>query len=115
MTAVVNIYQTTAWRIASNSDRAALYPDFMYIGRRHKLFRLPETPWSNPFHIGKDGTRRQVLEHFVAYLTACPDPIERARTELRDKTLVCFCKPLDCHGDVWAKIANGEEWRRWRR
>lgn len=30
-----------------------------------------------------------------------------AQKELRDKNLVCWCKPNDpCHADIWLEIAN---------
>lgn len=40
------------------------------------------------------------------FLPAQSDLRNQARRELKGKDLVCFCKPKDCHGDVWASIAN---------
>jgi hypothetical protein len=31
---------------------------------------------------------------------------QRALRELRDKVLLCWCKPRDCHGDVIADYVN---------
>lgn len=32
--------------------------------------------------------------------------VERAKRELRGKILGCWCKPLDCHGDVLILVAD---------
>ena len=62
-------------------------------------------PWGNPFHIGQDGTREEVVEKFARWFATSTDA--RARwmrnnlETLRDRTLVCYCAPLPCHGDVF--------------
>lgn len=68
----------------------------VYCGRPSK--------WGNPFHIGKDGTRKEVIAKFKTYLfeSELINDIE----ELRGKVLGCWCKPLPCHCDILAKIAN---------
>ena len=63
-------------------------------------------PWGNPFVIGCDGTREEVIAKHRAWLLSQPELVERARKELKGKTLACCCKPLACHGDVLAEIAN---------
>ena len=55
--------------------------------------------WGNPFVIGKDGDRDQVIEKYRRYLLGREDLIEKL-PELRGKVLGCFCKPKNCHGDV---------------
>ena len=70
----------------------------MYIGRPSK--------WRNPFVIGPDGTREDVVRKFEEYLMLNPVLIEAAKRELKGKDLVCFCAPLSCHGDVLSRIAN---------
>ena len=56
--------------------------------------------YGNPFVIGKDGDRAEVIEKFKAHAEAIlkdkPDWLE----PLRGKDLVCFCAPLPCHADV---------------
>lgn len=56
--------------------------------------------WGNPFIIGPDGDRRDVIMKFTIYaykrLRKEPDWLE----PLRGRDLVCFCAPLDCHGHV---------------
>ena len=66
------------------------------------------TQWGNPFVIGPDGNRDQVCdkyrklyEHDAAFLMA-------VRRLLSGKRLGCVCKPLRCHGDWLAKVANGQ-------
>lgn len=70
----------------------------VYIGR--------PGPWGNPFMIGRDGTRAEVIEKYRAHLMANPHLIEEAKVQLRDKVLGCWCAPLPCHGDVLVEIAN---------
>ncbi len=70
----------------------------VYIGR--------PGPWGNPFVIGKDGTREEVILKYAEHLLADPALVARAKRELRGKTLGCWCKPHICHGDVLMEIAN---------
>lgn len=63
----------------------------VYIGRPSK--------WGNPYEIGKDGTRAQVIEKYRDYLHNSPELME-ALPELEGKILGCWCKPKACHGDV---------------
>ena len=76
----------------------------VYIGR--------PSIFGNPFHIGRDGTREEV----IAKYRACA--VERMATDpkfaaavhgLRGKRLGCFCAPLPCHGDVLVELADAEE------
>lgn len=70
----------------------------VYIGRPSK--------WGNPFTIGRDGTRGEVIAKYKAWLESCPELKAHAKLELRGKMLGCWCAPLACHGDVLAEIAN---------
>lgn len=68
--------------------------DAVYIGRPSK--------WGNPFVLGRDGNRDEVIRKYEAWIaTTDLDP-----TELRGKDLVCWCAPLPCHGDVLLRLAN---------
>jgi hypothetical protein len=71
----------------------------VYIGR--------PSLWGNPFIIGRDGTRAEVVAKYQAWLEARPDMIAKAKAELCGKVLACYCYPLACHGDVLARVANG--------
>ena len=70
--------------------------DFEIFGGRGGLF-------GNPFRIGKDGDRKQVIEKFKIYFWNRINEDEDFRKEcvvLKDKVVGCYCKPLDCHLDV---------------
>lgn len=73
----------------------------VYIGRPSK--------WGNPFMIGRDGNRAEVLQKYRDWIRAPGQEWLRdaARKELRGKILGCWCSPKTCHGDVLAEIANG--------
>ena len=70
----------------------------VYIGRPSK--------WGNPFVIGKDGDRDEVIEKYKAWLLSDIAKIEIAKRELAGKDLVCFCAPKPCHGDVLLDVSN---------
>lgn len=80
----------------------------VYIGR--KTARHPFGPWGNPFVIGPDGNREQVIEKFAEALRTSQDPrfdfMRRFIHQLQGQRLGCYCKPLPCHGDVLAKMAD---------
>ena len=80
-------------------------PDHVYIGRRDPWGRWEASKWANPFIIGDDGTRDEVIAKFRAYLLARPDLLA-ALPELKGKTLFCWCKPDACHGDVLAELSQ---------
>ena len=81
-------------------------PAFVYCGRANRWDRLPKSKWANPFVIGKDGTREEVIAKYRAYITSQPD-LMAALPELLDKTLVCWCKPAICHCDILKELAEG--------
>ena len=72
----------------------------VYIGR--------PGPWGNPFEIGKDGDREEVVEKYAEWLLAQPELVEKAKEELRGKVLGCWCAPKLCHGNILSQIANEE-------
>lgn len=62
--------------------------------------------WGNPFTIGKDGTRAEVIKKYEEWVTTSPEA-EHLRAKLptlQGKTLGCCCKPKPCHGDVLVKL-----------
>ena len=63
----------------------------LYIGRGSK--------WGNPFVIGKDGTREEVIAKYKEHLVSSPELMD-SLYELEDQKLGCFCAPRACHGDV---------------
>lgn len=79
-----------------NKHIMAVPREAVYIGRPSK--------WGNPFQIGRDGTRKEVIEKFATYIVN--SPLMNDLYELKNKDLVCFCAPLPCHGDVLLRLAN---------
>lgn len=67
-----------------------------------------QTAWGNPFIIGKDGDRDQVIAKYREWIMSNPHMVENAKRLLRGKTLGCWCAPKACHGDVLLEIANGQ-------
>jgi len=65
-----------------------------------------QTKWGNPFRIGRDGTREEVIAKYRAYVVSRSD-LMAALPELRGKRLLCHCAPLPCHGDVLADLVVG--------
>jgi hypothetical protein len=70
----------------------------IYIGRPSKF--------GNPFVIGEDGSRSEVISRFEKYLLANPSLMAAVKKELSGKDLVCFCSPQKCHGDILLRYAN---------
>lgn len=71
-------------------------PYDIYIGR--------PSIFCNPYRIGIDGDRDEVLEMFREYIHTKPDIIAKAKKLMPGKRLGCYCKPLPCHGDIWLEI-----------
>ena len=69
----------------------------IYIGRPSK--------WGNPFVIGRDGSRAEVIAKYRAWIVTQPQLMGEL-DELRGRDVVCWCAPLACHGDVLVELAN---------
>lgn len=82
---------------AKNFPKEHRPTDAVYVGRPSK--------WGNPFEIGRDGTRMQVIAKYEQYVQDRPDMLA-ALSELRGKNLLCWCAPLPCHADVLLRLAN---------
>ncbi len=72
--------------------------DAVYVGR-HTVF-------GNPFVIGWDGTREEVIAKFKNHLLSNPQLMQRVKQELKGKSLICWCAPAACHADVLMHYAN---------
>ena len=66
------------------------------------------TEFGNPYRIGPDGTREEVIEKYRSYFEEkLKDPkFKKAVLSLKGKVLSCWCKPLPCHGDVIEEYLN---------
>ncbi len=69
----------------------------VYIGRPSK--------WGNPFKLKKGESRELCLARYREWLMKQP-ALLACVGELRGKTLGCWCKPLECHGDILAELAD---------
>jgi hypothetical protein len=79
-----------------------------YIGR--------PSPLGNPFVIGRDGDRDTVVDKYHAWLVglwnsnsnhpACSELIRlyELHKQQGELTLVCWCAPQRCHGDVVKEV-----------
>lgn len=70
----------------------------IYIGRPSR--------WGNPFHVGINGSREDVILMYENWLQSRTDLLSEI-CELSGKILGCWCSPSPCHGDVLVRIANG--------
>lgn len=85
-------------------------PYHIYCGRENIFYRLKESLFHNPFIIGKDGDREEVLTKFKNYFYKKLTNDENFNYELwklKDKTLACWCKPEKCHCDIIAEFLDG--------
>lgn len=66
------------------------------------------SPWGNPFQIGRDGNRAEVIAQHRAWLLAqlrSDADLGERLLSLRDATLCCCCAPAACHGDTLEQLA----------
>ena len=82
-----------------NKKTDVIPSDAVYVGRPSK--------WGNPFKIGTDGNRQEVIEKYrMRILNILQFTDSHYLDELKGKDLVCWCSPLSCHADVLLKLAN---------
>ena len=98
MDAVVNLRNEPKLREAF--EYAHVHNNTVLIDRR--------TKWGNPFRIGRDGTRDEVIARYRADLWRRIRAGETALEELAELDgcwLACHCDPLPCHGHVLERAA----------
>lgn len=85
-----------------NKNKAKSPPNHVYIGRGSEF--------GNPFEIGRDGTREEVIEMHRRMteerIRREPEYLGHLIRSLRGKNLLCFCKPQACHGDYLLELVN---------
>lgn len=106
-------------RVAHVRDGAQFQPGTTaYIGRAMPG-GMPGSPWHNPARLGADGSRAEVLHRYQAHLASMLLPRDESEAErrrasavqaqfrlLQGKTLLCWCRPRACHGDVIVKALD---------
>lgn len=95
------------------AEASSIVKDGRYLSVLNKRYDgLPEgavyigrpSDWGNPFTIGKDGTRDQVIAKFIDFFYS--SGLDARIHELRGKNLVCWCSPQRCHGHFLLARAN---------
>lgn len=82
----------------------------VYVGRASPKYKLPASKWGNPYKVGIDGTREEVIAKYHFYVQAMRTNLR----ELEGKDLVCWCHTWDgkgenpryCHADILLELAN---------
>jgi hypothetical protein len=69
----------------------------IYIGRPSK--------WGNPFELGKDGTRSEVIAKYKEHVLNDKELMDSLH-ELEGLILGCWCHPKPCHGDVLVELVR---------
>jgi hypothetical protein len=72
--------------------------DCVFIGR--------PTVFGNPFKMGIDGDREEVVKKFEDHVLRDEVLTALIKNKLKGRNLVCYCAPKKCHGDILLKIAN---------
>ncbi len=108
--------------VTNGKQTGFLGKDKIYIGRANPYYNLPESPLHNPFKINIHYSREQVIKLYRQYLwnsikqmknsgkvdEIMLELIRIVRQERQENIiLVCYCKPLSCHGDI---IVNALNW-----
>lgn len=75
-----------------------IYLNSIYVGR--------PTVWGNPFIIGRDGTRDEVIEKFRKYAIKKNKEDPNWIKPLINKNLVCWCAPRKCHAEILLELAS---------
>jgi len=75
------------------------------VNKDYDVCIMRPSKWGNPFKIGEDGTRDEVIAKYRKYFLQTPELMSSLH-EIRGKRLGCCCKPYPCHGDVLAELAN---------
>lgn len=103
-------------KVCNGKQSGFIWRDSIYISRQNIGYELPQIPLANPYVIGKDGSRSQVIELYRKWLwqhikswqdEGNINPVVAELLTIRDRikngdhiTLTCWCHPLPCHGDV---------------
>jgi hypothetical protein len=97
---------TTVVNMSGHRDDPA-FANVVYVGRAMYRggWRLPASSLANPFRLGADGDRDEVVGKYREYLLGRPDLLALL-PDLRGKRLGCWCTPLPCHADVIAELAD---------
>jgi len=78
-------------------------------GQRCDVYIGRGSPFGNPYVIGQDGDRDEVIRkyeiHFTEKLRLEPE-FRKKVLALKGKILGCHCAPLKCHGDIIVRFLD---------
>ncbi|WP_063047731.1 DUF4326 domain-containing protein [Nocardia pseudovaccinii] len=106
---ITELHQTlaTGHAVVVSMRASAGHAHLIAWARRHRLF-VPidrTSVWGNPYIIGRDGNRDDVIRAHARHLTDRPDLLARLRRgELAHRILGCWCAPQPCHGHTLAAL-----------
>jgi hypothetical protein len=98
----MNNTETNQPTVLNKKKLRGTLPDSVYVGR--------PSIWGNPFVIGRDGTRDEVIMKYETWLVQQPTLLAKL-DRLTGKHLICWCGPARCHADVLLRLANGARLR----
>jgi hypothetical protein len=78
---------------------------YVYVGRPGRQYT---GYFGNPFKLNPSEPRGATIERFETWARRRLETDLEYRQKVKDlhgKTLICFCAPEPCHGDVLAKLA----------
>ena len=108
-TSVVNVSVAHIRPEYANFQEWCADPHNVYVGRQGRVFVNGKpfvhaaSRFANPYRVGKDGTRDEVISKYRVWIQEQLDSGRIAQAELlalRGKRLGCWCKPHACHADV---------------
>lgn len=77
--------------------------EYVYIGRRNHTYNLPASPFANYFAVSVYG-RPEAIRKYKGSIVGKIASKHVNLESLRGKTLICWCKPAACHGDVLVEL-----------
>ena len=99
----------TMTTIINLKDRPDLLDALSTTEQHNDIVRIDRrSEWGNPFKIGQDGNREDVIKNYRQHLfnrVQRGDLSLQSLASLDGKTLACWCVPKNCHGHVLAKAA----------
>ena len=82
--------------------------DAVYVGRAVPRRGLAESAFANPYKIGQDGDRAEVIQKYRSWLLDRQELLLRLH-ELRGRRLACWCSPEPCHADVLVELVEADD------
>ena len=80
----------------------------IYIGRG-SIWGNPFSTKDSKYSVNRVDTKEEALLRYEQYILSRPELCMKLK-ELEGKTLACFCKPKDCHGDILVKLIENTVW-----